>query len=708
MRKKLLTLACCVALVLSACTPAVEQNSQNTGAADPTATPQDAALLQTGAQTSTYLDDVLNEIDADPSYDEATATKITFDGATIAVDGMGASASGSTLTITQAGVYVLSGTLTSGQVIVDAADTDTVRLICNGVNITASTNAAIHAKNADKVIITLLEGTTNALKDAENFVYESEADEEPNAALFSKTDLVFNGTGALHIDAAFKHGIVGKDDVIIYNGTYDVTANSNGIRGRDRLIVVDGTFTINAGNDGLQSNNDADVDKGYITLYDGHYEITAKNDGLQAETNLTIYDGDYTITTNGGSETVTLSATSSQSGRMGGNRQPGAAPGTETSESTQEQAAPATTDEQADDTASTSYKGLKAGQDILIEDGVFSINAADDAIHCNGNIVIKSGDFTLLTGDDGMHADNTLTIYDGTIDIPHCYEGVEAMEIKIHGGTIDIVAFDDGINAAGGTDTDEPGGQFGRDQFSGQNTGAYAIEITGGVITVDAEGDGIDSNGNINMSGGEAYVYGPSSGADSAIDYDGTFTMTGGTLYGASASQMAQGPGDSSTQCSLMLYFTSSQAAGTKIELIAEDQTIAASISPKKAFPVLVVSTPSLVQGSTYGIYVNGEKTADITLESIVTRVSETGEATQGGMGFGGGGGGRPGGGNRGNNAAMPDGAQPPEGMQPPDDAQLPEGMTRPDRMTPPNGGTDAPPEPNGENPPNQINGNGI
>ncbi|MFZ1400062.1 MAG: carbohydrate-binding domain-containing protein, partial [Candidatus Promineifilaceae bacterium] len=198
---------------------------------------------------------------------------------------------------------------------------------------------------------------------------------------------------------------------------------------------------------------------------------------------------------------------------------------------------------------------MKAGVALTITGGTITINSADDALHANGTITINGGLFTLASGDDGMHADATLTINDGTIAILTSYEGLEASNVIVNGGTVDIVSSDDGLNGAGGNDTaaSESTG-FGQDNFSSSQG---TITINGGTITIAAaasgNGDGLDANGTITVTGGDTVVKTPSSYRDySDIDYDTAFSLTGGSVRILNAdgtytqvtdSYVSQGPG---------------------------------------------------------------------------------------------------------------------------------------------------------------------
>lgn len=207
--------------------------------------------------------------------------------------------------------------------------------------------------------------------------------------------------------------------------------------------------------------------------------------------------------------------------------------------------------------------------------------------------------------------DDTLSISSGTIDITRSYEGLEGAKVLISGGKISIVASDDGINAAGGSD--QSGFGFAPDAFG--SSGDYLIRISGGVVTVNASGDGIDSNGDIEVTGGELYISGPTSNGDGAIDCDGSVAITGGIVVAAGSTGMAENFGTASTQGSILVNLSGS--AGQTITLKDSDGSILASFTPAKAFGCVVVSAPGVVQGGTYTITA-GSTSTTVTMESLI------------------------------------------------------------------------------------------
>lgn len=310
-------------------------------------------------------------------------------------------------------------------------------------------------------------------------------------------------------------------------------------------------------------------------------------------------------------------------------------------------------------TLTSGSKGLNSGNDddakegsIYIAGGTFTIKSEDDSIHADGSCIIAGGTYTIAAGDDGIHANYDTVITDGSITITDSYEGIEGRRITVSGGTINLTASDDGINAATGGSSDEqqmpggqqpqemrmPGGQkpSGMDMDNkGQAPASRSasdddvyIKITGGTITVNAGGDGIDSNGNLYITGGTVYVAGPTSNGNGALDYEGEASITGGTLIAAGSSGMAQGMGSNSTQCSMLVNLSETIAAGSVISLKDSSGNVLISWTSPKQFSSVVISTAELAQGSTYTL-VTGDTQTEVTLSSVAT--------TSGNAGFGGG-----------------------------------------------------------------------
>jgi nitrogen fixation protein FixH len=582
------------ATVLSAC---------NATSSIPSAV-EDTATITTSVQSKTAAGEQLasisladlvtfDEDDSATDWSTENSTAIELKGTSATIGGSGAEVKDGSVTITAAGTYVLSGTLSEGQIIVDVQNEGIVRLVLNGVELHDSDSAPIYVKEAEKAIITLQEGTENVVTDGATYVFADASTEEPNAAIFSKADLTINGTGKLSVTAIYNDGITSKDDLKIMAGTIEVQAADDGIIGRDMVAVADGNITVNAAGDGIKSTNDEDTAKGFIAISTGTFDIEAGSDGIQAETSVVIDGGTYTMVTGGGSENGEVKMGDKGQGMgMGGNR---------TSESATEVETTAT------ETETTSAKGLKAGGNITVNNGSVTIDSADDAVHSNSNISITGGDIGITTGDDGIHADTLVNLSGGTIDIKKSYEGIEGANITIAGGEIHVVASDDGVNVAGGNDEATEVGTQGQDQFSESATNL--LTISGGILTIDSAGDGLDSNGSISMTGGTVIANGPTNDGNGTLDYDGSFEMSGGTLVAAGSSGMAQAPADESSQFSVSMTFTETQQAGTLVHLEDSEGNIILTFAPSKDHQTVVISSPDLKEGGSYTLYTGGTST---------------------------------------------------------------------------------------------------
>jgi hypothetical protein len=636
MKKRIVLLMAVLTMALSACSGGVVELTDNAyaaelAAADAAETSTAVGALQTTEDTSapqtaeTAFTPVSVEYDSDdlePSVGSPGMSAIELVGDSITVEGTGATVEGSVMTITSAGTYSISGTLNDGQIIVDTQDEETVYLILNGVDITSSTSAPIYVANAEKTVITLADGTENTVTDGATYVFEDAESDEPNATVFSKDDLTMNGSGSLTVNANYNNGITSKDDLKITGGTIAVNAVNDGIKGKDSIAVLDGIITVNAGGDGLQSTNDEDTEKGYIVIEGGSFEITAGLDGIQAQTSLQIGGGELTIVSGGGS------VASSSGGAWGG-------PGMEGNPNN----------------ITESAKGLKAGVDLTIMDGVIQISSLDDALHSNNSITINGGDIQLASGDDGIHADSVLTINSGDLNITQSYEGLESAVITINDGTIHLIASDDGINASSGND----GTAAGMPPMGGQGgfeSGDNYLYINGGYLFVDANGDGIDANGSIEMTAGTVIVNGPTNDGNGPLDYLGSFDISGGYLVAVGSSGMAQAPSTTSTQYSVMYNYSSAQAAGTVIHIETESGQNVLTFVPTKQYQSVLLSSPELENGLTYvlysggssngsitdglysgGTYTGGTQVASLTLTGMVTRAGSAAGGFRGGSG---------------------------------------------------------------------------
>ncbi len=487
------------------------------------------------------------------------------------------------ITITEQGVYNLSGEIKDGSITVNTDGN--VKLVLNNVTITNSNGPAIDIESANTTVISTVDSTVNTLTDSSSY---SGYDDDVEGAIYSKDDLVLEGEGTLVLYGKKGDAVVCKDDLKINSGTYKINSADDGIRGKDSVYILNGTFTITSQGDGIKSTNDTDSTKGYVKIENGTFHIVSTLDGIQAETKVLISDGTFDIQTGGGS-----SNSSDQSGwGMWG----------------------------TSSVDSDSAKGVKAGDNIVLAGGTYNLNTSDDAIHSNNYVGISGGVYTISSGDDGVHADSELVIDGGDIDIKKSYEGLEAQTITINQGDIKAVSSDDGMNAAGGNDgsaNDRPGA-------AGNTSSAKStLTINGGDIYVNAAGDGLDSNGSIYINGGTVIVDGPSDSANGALDYDSECKITAGSLIAVGASGMAQGISSSSVQYGVLINFTSNYTSGTVISILDSNDDEVMTYTSSKSFSSVVFSSSQLSQG-TYTIKVNGSTYQTFSISNISTTVGNS------------------------------------------------------------------------------------
>lgn len=554
--------------------------------------------------------DQFTDRDSETDYDESKAIKIELNGNSAVADDNSVKISGSTVTITKDATHIISGSLNDGMIIVDAPDTAKLQLVFKSVSITSETSAALYIKEADKVFVTL-EGESILENGGE---FKAIDDSNIDAAIFSKQDITFNGTGSLDVNSPVGHGIVGKDDIKFTSGSYNIASSSHAINANDSVRVKNASITADAGKDGIHSENNDDSTKGYVYIESGTFQIESEGDGISAGNYLQVKNGTINIVAGGGYENGTKESSGDWGdfgggfgdGRMNGG---GMRPQSKTTDgvSVTQTATTSTTDD-----SSSSMKGIKAGNSISIEAGNFTVDSADDAIHANISISIKGGTFEIASGDDAIHAEESLTVSDGKITITESYEGLEALNIKVSGGNIKLKASDDGLNAAGGTDES---GMGGRDEMFGGMGGRGgggmssnsngSIVVSGGTLYINSSGDGMDANGTLEITGGHTTVVGPTQGDTATLDYDKSGTITGGTFIGTGASNMAQS--FSSSEQGVIAVSVGSQSANTKIVLKDKSGKELLSYTPELSYQIVILSTPEMKSGETYTITVGTE-----------------------------------------------------------------------------------------------------
>lgn len=422
------------------------------------------------------------------AYTSSNVTLISFTDSAVTADGAysGYEIEGTDVSITAAGTYVFSGDCDDGSITVKKGVTG-VTLVLNGLTLTNADSAAITLnKTAEAALI--------AAAGSENTVADTAGVNDENAAVKVKSgaSLSLSGIGTLTACGNTKNGIKGASDAVITVDelTLNIEAADDGLSCDDELTIKGGRVNITAGGDAVKASPDTDdaenpdtTSLGSVTISGGTITLEAAEDGIQADGDLTISGGTFAVTANGG-HTTSLT----------------------------------------DDSASC--KGLKAGKTLTVSGGTVNVDSADDALHAN-DVTVSGGTLTLASGDDAVHADNDLVVgvkgssstSNPKIDITASYEGLEGTSVSVYSGDIDVAASDDGVNAA--------------NSDLGERSDKYAIHIAGGDLYIDAGSDGLDSNNNITMTGGKVEVYGADAMMDTAIDYDGTFTLSGGTLFGA-------------------------------------------------------------------------------------------------------------------------------------------------------------------------------
>jgi hypothetical protein len=565
------------------------------------------------------------------TVDLTGATEITLSGDKATVSGSGAEAKDGVVTISAGGTYVFRGSLTDGRILVDAKDQDVI-LVLDGAEITCSYGSPIYGYKAQSITLHLMEGSENSLTDGADYTFEdsysSKTDEEPDACIYSKADLTLQGAGSLTINGNYKNGITCKDNLEIYDLTLNLQAANNGICGKDSATIDSAAITVSCQGDAIRSTNDSDETLGWVTITNSALSLNAGEDGIQGETDVTLSGVTCTV----------VSGASSQ-------------------------------DSQDDD----SGKGIKGGTSITLLSGVYTLDCQDDAIHSNGDVTISDGTYQISSGDDAIHADSNVVIDGGDITIADSYEGVEGLTVTINDGTLRVTSSDDGINASDGSGDSFMGG------FSMGGSDACSIQINGGYVFIEAQGDGFDSNGSASMTGGTLIVS-SSGNADAPLDYESSFALTGGTLLAIDNANMTVAP----TEASQNVVFASldnSGTAGSYVSIICGDEEAVFQL-PFGA-TAFVYSSPALATGEdcvisvggdftgtvtdylgTGGTYSGGTELTTITLEDGVNQYGSVGMmGGMGGMGgFRQGGGQMPGG--DGNEAFQPD-----ESFQPDENA---------------------------------------
>ena len=575
MNKKILTSATSVTLLatlaLTGCSTTSNALASGTTVADSsvgtTATTSSATATDTAASSSSFSTNVKSgeKLDVDTHYSEqdlswdtSSETAIDLSNPT-ATDGV--TVEDGTLTITKAGTYKLSGEY-QGQIKVETADSDAVRLVLDNANITNSSGAALNVVNADEVILYSASGTTNTISDGAD--YTATGEDDPDAVVYSKADLTIAGEGTLKVNGNHEDGIHTSDGLVIASGTLEVNAANTGIKGKDYVDILGGTINVTAQQDGIKSTNDTDEGKGWTRLSNGTVTVNAGDDGFKASRVVEISGGSLTV-------------------------------------------------EQSDE-------GIEA-QYINVSGGGVNVTSADDGM--NASLKTSDSESTDSSANTSDTADqqqnNTQNQGNQNMGQPPAMPGGNAQDGKSQNGTTGTGQQGMGQPPQGGM----PGGGGGTFEVIDA-----AINVSGGHVTVNAEGDGIDSNGVTTLSGGTLIVNGPSQGGNAALDTNGDLLLNGATVLSGSTADMFEAPSTNSTSGYLKLTNSSGFEQGSTVQVADSSGKVVANYKVTKSNVQLVlVSSSSIVKGQSYTAYTT-TSAVDSNATSLASGATELGSFT--------------------------------------------------------------------------------
>ena len=480
----------------------------------------------------------------DVTWDSSSEVTIDLSNPT-ATDGV--TVSDGVITITKAGNYKLTGTY-EGQIKVEAADSDMVRLILNNATITNSTGAAINVVEADEVVIYTASGTTNTVSDGSS--YSDTASGSPDAAIYSKSDLTLAGEGTLKVEGKYEEGIHTTDGLVIASGTLEVNAANTGIKGKDYVDILDGTITVTATKDGIKATNDTDGNRGWVRLSGGTVNISAGDDGFKAERVLEISGGTLNIT--------------------------------------------------------QANEGIEA-QYINILDGTVNVTSSDDGINASYS--------TTSTSSTGTESAST-----STTQTTQTAQGGQAGQAPAGG------------QAPSGTMGQPPaGGGAGGGMGGGGGTFEVVdatINISGGTVTVNANGDGIDSNGTATLSGGTVIVNGPFTGGNTSLDTNGDLLLNGATVTAANSGDMFEAPSTNSTSGYVKISNVSNLSAGTTVQVTDSSGNVVANYKVANSSTTLIlVSSSKITKGESYTVYTTTDS-VDASSTTLASNATSLGSFT--------------------------------------------------------------------------------
>ena len=485
----------------------------------------------------------------DLTWDSSSEVTIDLSNPT-ATDGV--TVSDGVITITKAGNYKLTGTY-EGQIKVEAADSDMVRLILNNATITNSTGAAINVVEADEVVIYTASGTTNTVSDGSS--YSDTASGSPDAAIYSKSDLTLAGEGTLKVEGKYEEGIHTSDGLVIASGTLEVNAANTGIKGKDYVDILDGTITVTATKDGIKATNDTDGNRGWVRLSGGTVNISAGDDGFKAERVLEISGGTLNIT--------------------------------------------------------QANEGIEA-QYINILDGTVNVTSSDDGINASYSTTTT----TDSTSTDSTTATSTKqSAQGGQNSAPQAPSG-SAGQAPAGGG-----------QAPSGTMGQPPAGGGAGGGMGGGGVDA-TINITGGTVTVNANGDGIDSNGTATLSGGTLIVNGPFTGGNASLDTNGDLLLNGTTVAAGNSGDMFEAPSTNSTSGYVKISNVSNLSAGTTVQVTDSSGNVVANYKVTNSSTALIlVSSSKITKGESYTVYTTTDS-VDASSTTLASNATSLGSFT--------------------------------------------------------------------------------
>ena len=545
------------ALALTGCSATSASNTSATSAIS-TSTSSDsdtksktADSFSTDVKNGAKLAEDTHYSAKDLTWDSSSEVTIDLSNPT-ATDGV--TVSDGVITITKAGNYRLSGTY-SGQVKVEAANSDMVRLILDNATITNSTGAAINVVEADEVVIYTASGSTNTVSDGSS--YSDTASGSPDAAIYSKSDLTLAGEGTLKVEGKYEEGIHTTDGLVIASGTLEVTAANTGIKGKDYVDILDGTVTVTATKDGIKATNDTDGNRGWVRLSGGTVNISAGDDGFKAERVLEISGGTLNIT--------------------------------------------------------ESNEGIEA-QYINILDGTVNVTSSDDGI--NASYSTSSSSSTESTSSSTTQTSQTAQ---------NTQSGQSAQGNAAQGGQPPA-----GGQAPSGNMGQPPAGGGGG---MGGGGGTFevvdaTINIAGGTVTVNANGDGIDSNGTATLSGGTLIVNGPFTGGNASLDTNGDLLLNGTTVAAGNSGDMFEAPSTNSTSGYVKLTNLSNVSSGTTIQVADSSGKVVANYKVTNSNTALIlVSSANITKGQSYTVYTTTDS-VDASSTSVASNATSLGSFT--------------------------------------------------------------------------------